>query len=320
VILLVSPAPPSSGHGNAVTATRWAEILRQLGHPVRVAQAYDGGEYQVLVALHARKSAAAILAFHAANPLAAIVIALTGTDLYPDLAAAGVDPSVLALATRLVVLQARALDQLDPAVRRRARVIVQSAPAIPRRPPRPDCFEVAYLAHLRGVKDPLRPAAAVRLLPAGSRVRVTHAGEAIDAKLGESAAAESATNPRYDWLGALRREAVVEILARSRLLLQTSRHEGGANVLSEALAAGMPIIASAIPGSTGLLGDDYPGLFPVGRTNALAAALEAAEEDRDGYYRILQARCEALRPMVDPARERQAWAGLLTELELSVSI
>jgi hypothetical protein len=51
VILLVSPAPPSSGHGNAVTATRWAEILRQLGHPVRVAQAYDGGEYQVLVAL-----------------------------------------------------------------------------------------------------------------------------------------------------------------------------------------------------------------------------------------------------------------------------
>src|SRR6266508_4407539 len=54
VILLVGPAPPSSTYGNAVTATRWAEILRQLGHPVRVAQSYDGGEYQVLVALHAR--------------------------------------------------------------------------------------------------------------------------------------------------------------------------------------------------------------------------------------------------------------------------
>ena len=318
MILLVGPAPPSSTYGNAVTATRWAEILRQLGHPVRVAQSYDGGEYQVLVALHARKSAPAIRAFHTANPLAAIVIALTGTDLYPDLTAAGVDPSVLALAARLVVLQPRALDQLDPAIRGRARVIVQSAPAISRCPPRPDCFEVAFLAHLRGVKDPLRPAAAVRLLAAGSRARVTHAGEPIDTKLGENAAAESATNPRYDWLGPLRREAVVEILARSRLLLLTSRHEGGANVLSEALAAGVPVIASAIPGSTGLLGDDYPGLFPVGRADALAAALEAAEQDRHGYYGTLLGRCQALRPMVDPARERQAWAGLLTELELPV--
>jgi putative glycosyltransferase (TIGR04348 family) len=315
VILLVSPVPPSSNYGNGVTAHRWAEILRQLGYPVRVAQSYDGGQYQMLVALHARKSAVAIRAFHAANPQEAIVIALTGTDLYPDLASAGVDPSVLALAARLIVLQPRAAEQLDPAMRQRARVIIQSAPAIARRPPRADCFEVAFLAHLRGVKDPLRPAAAVSLLPPSSRVRVTHAGEAIDATLGAHAAAESAANPRYDWLGPVPRADVVGILARSRLLLLTSRHEGGANALSEALAAGVPVIASAIPGSTGLLGEDYPGLFPVGRTDALAAALRSAERDRDGYYRTLRSRCEALRPTVDPARERQAWAGLLTELE-----
>src|SRR5262249_34052474 len=255
---------------------------------------------------------------HAANPHAAIVIALTGTDLYPDRASAGVDPSVLSLAARLVVLQPRAAEQLDPAMRRRARVIVQSVPAITRRPPRADCFEAAFLAHVRGVKDPLRPAAAVRLLPPGSRVPGTPAGGAIDAALGRQAAGESAANPRYDWLGPLPRDEVLAILARSRLLLLTSRHEGGANVLSEALAASVPIIASAIPGSTGLLGEDYPGLFPVRRTDRLAGALEAAEQDRDGYYRALRSRCEALRPMVDPARERQAWAGLLTELELPV--
>jgi putative glycosyltransferase (TIGR04348 family) len=315
VILLVSPAPPASTYGNGVTAHRWAEILRQLGYPVRVAQSYDGGAYDMLIALHARKSAPAIRAFHAANPHAAVVIALTGTDLYPDLASAGVDPAVLALAARLIVLQPRAAEQLDPAMRQRARVIVQSAPAIARRPPRAGCFEVAFLAHLRGVKDPLLPAAAVRLLPPGSRVRVTHAGEAIDPKLGAQAAAESAANPRYDWLGTLPRAEAVGILARSRLLLLTSRHEGGANVLSEALAAGVPVIASAIPGSIGVLGEGYPGLFPVGRSDALAAALAAAEQNRDGYYRTLCGHCEALRPTVDPAREHQAWAGLLTELE-----
>ena len=49
--------------------------------------------------------------------------------------------------------------------------------------------------------------------------------------------------------------------------------EGGANVVSEAIAVGVPVVGVAHPGSVGLLGEDYPGYFPVGDTEGLAALL-----------------------------------------------
>ncbi|HEU5160873.1 MAG TPA: selenoneine biosynthesis selenosugar synthase SenB [Streptosporangiaceae bacterium] len=317
MILVVTPAPVDSFTGNGVTARRWAGILRELGHQVELRNDYEGGDFTALLALHASKSAGSIRAFHADHPRAPIVIAMTGTDLYPDLAATGVDPGVLSLATRLVVLQPHGLTQLDPELARRTDVIMQSVPSIPPRPPRTDRFEVAFLAHLRPVKDPLRLAAAVRLLPADSRVHVLHVGAAHDRELAAAAAAESARNPRYDWLGPVPRATALATLAGSRLMALTSLHEGGANVISEALAARVPVIASAIPGSIGLLGDDYPGYFPAGDAAALAALLSAAERDRDGLYRALRERCLALRPLVDPARERRAFAELLRGLGLA---
>lgn len=320
MILLITPPASAAVHGNGVTAQRWAEILRGFGHEVRVADSYRPGDYRMLVALHARKSAAAIVAFRAEHPRAPVVLALTGTDLYPDLVSSAVDPGVLRIADRLIVLQPHALRQLDDALRSRARVIVQSMPAVPARPQRADVFEVAVLAHLRTVKDPLRAAEATRLLPPGSRILVSHVGAALDDELGGRAAREDAQNPRYDWLGELSRSAALDLLARSRLLVLTSRDEGGANVVSEALAAGVPVVSSAIPGSQGLLGDDYPGYFAVGDTAALADLLYAAETDAGGRYEELVRRCRALRPLVDPRHEQRAWAELLAELSLPITV
>ena len=59
----------------------------------------------------------------------------------------------------------------------------------------------------------------------------------------------------------------------------SSLMEGGANVVSEACVAGLPVIASDIPGNTGLLGQDYPGLFPAGDTAALAKLMARLESD-----------------------------------------
>lgn len=321
MILVVTPAQPFSDSGNGVTARRWAGILRGLGHRVVVSQRYQRGQHlaSALVALHAQKSADSIRAFRTDHPDAPIVLALTGTDLYPDLMTTGVDPAVLDLATRFVVLQPQALAQLDPARRDRARVIIQSVPAIPRQPYRLDRFEIAYMAHLRPVKDPLRLAAAVRLLPETSRITVSHAGAAYDDETAATATAESATNPRYEWLGPLPRSEALNLVARSRLLVLTSWHEGGANVISEALAAGTPVVSSAIPGSVGLLGADYPGYFQAGDAADLAAKLMVVETDQDSY-RDLHNRCVALRSLVDPAREREAWSSLLAELELPVPV
>lgn len=317
MILLVTPRAPAAVHGNGVTAQRWASILEELGYRVEVANGYAGGEYAALVALHAGKNAEAVRAFRAAHPRAPVLLALTGTDLYPDLATNGVDPGVLELADRIIVLQSHAPRQLDAHLREKTSVIVQSMPAIAPEPKRDDVFEVAFLAHLRTVKDPLRAAEATGLLPPESRVCVTHVGAALDPDLGERARALSAANPRYDWLGELPRDDTLAVLARSRLLVLTSRNEGGANVVSEALAAGVPVLSTAIPGSLGLLGEDYPGYFPVGDTSALADLLLAAERDRDGFYRDLVRRCERLRELVAPEREKNAWASLLADLAVA---
>jgi putative glycosyltransferase (TIGR04348 family) len=313
-LLLVTPAPPASHHGNRVTAERWRDQLVDLGHEVEVAEEFTDQDAEVLIALHARRSAAAVRRFRSARPDAKVVLALTGTDLYPDLATSGVERAVLEAADRLVVLQPLGVEQLPDDLRCRSRVIVQSATVVPGPPPPVDRWKVALLAHLRPVKDPLLAAAAVRQLPASSRTQVEHLGAALDPQLGEAAAAETETNPRYHWLGDRPHHEALRTLTGSHLLLVTSRHEGGANAVSEALAAQVPVVSTRIPGSVGLLGPDYPGYVPVGDATALAALLRALESDEGSRYTELCARCRELTPRFHPAREREAWAALVGEL------
>jgi glycosyltransferase involved in cell wall biosynthesis len=73
------------------------------------------------------------------------------------------------------------------------------------------------------------------------------------------------------------------------------------------------VISSHIDGSVGLLGEDYPGYFPTGDTEALAELLLRAETE-SGFYGELTRHCHRLKPLVDPARERQAWEDLLQEI------
>lgn len=314
-VCLVTPAAPGSYHGNRVTAQRWAGIITGLGHQVDVTQSYHGQAADLLVALHARKSADSVREFRATKTGRPVVLALTGTDLYPDLAASGVPDDVLDLADRFVVLQPLAVDQLPPRLRGRARVIYQSVtPPAAGRPRRRRTFDAVLLAHLRPVKDPLLAAAAARLLPDNSPVRIRHAGAVIDRDLAAEAERESRTNPRYEWLGEMPWPAAHRLLAASRLLLVTSRHEGGANVVSEALAVSVPVLGTRIPGTVGLLGPGYPGYFPAGGTAALAALLDRAQRDDGGLYGRLSRHCAALRPLTDPAREHESWRRLLAEL------
>lgn len=170
------------------------------------------------------------------------------------------------------------------------------------------------LGHLRPVKDPFRTAMAVRQLPPSSQIQVVHVGGALTDNMKIQADAETSTNPRYRWLGELPRWRALRILARSRLLVLTSQMEGGANAVSEAIACSVPIISSRISGSIGLLGEDYPGYFPVGETQALTELLMRVETDT-AFYNTLKAWCERLRPIVNPDRERQSWKRLLKDLQ-----
>lgn len=325
---IVTPAPPDSRYGNRITALRWAKILRRLGNRVSILEKYDGESYDLLVALHARKSHPSIIKFQRQNPDAPVIVALTGTDLYQDIRSNHLARESLEIATRIVVLQPRAIKELQPSLRKKTRVIYQSVEDRQRQARRVrnsakrtasktnvgsgGTFDVCVIGHLRAVKDPFRAAMATRLLPDASRIRVLQVGGAMTAGMAARARKEMKANKRYQWLGEQPRSRVHRILSKTALCVLSSRMEGGANVLSEAIAASVPILASRIDGNIGILGADYPGYFAVGDTKQLARLLTRAETS-SRYLAELKAWGKSLAHLADPEREERAWFALINE-------
>jgi putative glycosyltransferase (TIGR04348 family) len=328
-ITIVTPAPPDSRYGNRITAVRWATILRGLGNRVSILQTYDSKPYDILVALHARRSHASIIDFRRDNPSAPIIVALTGTDLYRDIRRNRRAQESLDISNRIVVLQPKAIEELRPSWRRKTRVIYQSvedkqAPMVARSSSAKTGtskeaaqtngnFDVCVIGHLRDVKDPFRTAMAARSLPDSSRIRVLQIGGAMTDAMAKRAHREMDTNERYRWLDEQPQSRVRSILSRSSLCVLSSRIEGGANVLSEAIAATVPILASRVDGNVGVLGKDYPGYFEVGNTKQLARLLTRAETSTE-YLAKLKAATKGLAVLVDPSQEEQAWSDLIGEL------
>ncbi len=314
-IVLITPEGPTSRTGNRVAAARWARILRQLGHRVRVAAVYDGGTADAMVAVHAWRSAGAVECFKAAFPERPVILQLSGTDIYQFIETDPV-PTLRAmeLADRLVALNDLVWRAVPKHLRGRLVVVHQSATPLPwpRRPSRA-AVVVSVIGHLRDVKDPLRAAEAVRLLPAASRVRIEQVGRAYTPEWAHRARAEMARNPRYAWRDDVPAGAVRRLLARSHAMVISSLSEGGANVVSEAIVAGVPVLASHVDGNVGLLGADYPGYFPVGDSAALARLLGRLEHEPRFVARLVKALARRT-PLFRPARETAAWRRLLAAL------
>jgi glycosyltransferase involved in cell wall biosynthesis len=123
-----------------------------------------------------------------------------------------------------------------------------------------------------------------------------------------------AREPRYRWMGDVPHAEAQRRMARSHVMVISSRMEGGANVVSEALAAGVPVIASRVPGNVGMLGRDYAGYFVVENEQSLARLLWRAESDT-AFYRRLKRQCAARRTLVTPQREARSLKRLLNELD-----
>ena len=262
-MVIVSPALAAANNGNWHTAARWARQLR--GHcRTEILARWQGQPHELLIALHARRSAASIAA--QARALASIprIVVLTGTDLYRDIRIDTDARRSLELATRLVVLQQCGLDELTPEQRARAAVIVQSASPLQPLVKTSSRLLAVMVGHLRDEKDPLAFMRAARRLSHRTDIRFEHIGDALDAALGDAARATMRDAPNYVWRGGLSRPATRQRMRRAHVLVHASKMEGGAQAIIEAVQAGTPVIASRIAGNIGLLGRDWPALFEVG--------------------------------------------------------
>ena len=324
-IVIVSPALADANNGNWQTARRWQQMLRPVANVRIVRQWPDSQDAQAaeatpqdacMLALHALKSAPSIHAWSKAHPGKGLAVVLTGTDLYRDIATQVQAQESLALAQRLVVLQERGVDNLPANLRTKATVIFQSTSKRATLPKTTAHLRAVMVGHLRSEKSPETLFAAAQLLRTDEGIYIDHIGQALDASLGEQAQATALACPHYRWLGSQPHEATRRRIQRAHLLVHTSRMEGGAHVVMEAVRSGTPVLASRVAGNVGMLGAGYAGYFEWGDAAGLAQLLRRCRNaPSDPLLAQLQAQCAQRAPLFAPQHEQAALQQLFQALQ-----
>lgn len=313
----MTPAPAGSLHGNRITALRWQGFLEELGYSVEVTESWSGGNVALLIALHAYRSHQSIVEFKKQYPSRPLVLILTGTDIYRDIDNHSEVIQSMEMADKLIVLQSSAINSIPAHLRHKVQVIYQSVEIDIESEngdsATKDDFLVSVIGHLREEKDPFCIVRSLPLLPADSKITAQHLGQAMSPQMKDQATNFNATIDRYQWIGEVSHADALKTLSQSRLMVISSRMEGGAHVVSEAIALGIPVIASDIPGNRGLLGEDYPAYYPVADENALATLLYRTEK-MPAFYASLQKSIDLRGELITPAREKQSIHALVSAI------
>ena len=312
VVCLVTPALAAANNGNWQTAQRWARMLAG-DYEVRLMQQWDRSSADVMLALHARRSAPSIAAWAEQSPRRPLALVLTGTDLYRDIAVDAAALHSLALADRLVVLHEGAPADVPAEYRSKCVVCFQSTGLRQQLPKTALHLRSLMVGHLREEKSPSTYFEAARLLAARDDIRLDHIGAPLDSVLGEEARALAAALPHYRWLGALPHRATLAHIQRAHVLVHASTMEGGAHVVMEAVRSATPVLASLIAGNVGMLGAGYPGYFEPGDAAGLCKLLARCRDD-EAMLSALRAQCAARAPLFEPARERATLRRLIADL------
>ncbi len=308
----MTPALASANNGNWQTASRWARWLAA-HYRVRLVERWEGSAEDVMIALHARRSAPSIQAWCAQLVRRPLLLVLTGTDLYRDITSDAAAQRSLALADRLLVLQDLGPNALPAEHRHKAVVSVQSCTAWqPHEKTRRHLRAIA-VGHLRDEKSPETYFEAARLLAHRHDILLDHIGAPLDEALARQARETMAAQPRYRWLGALPHAATRARIQRAHLLVHMSRMEGGAHVVMEALRSGTPVIASRVDGNVGMLGECYRGYFDWGDAQGLATLIASLRDDPAMLCAL--ARQGAVRaPLFDPVQEQRRLLDIVSSL------
>jgi putative glycosyltransferase (TIGR04348 family) len=312
-ITIVTPALAAANNGNWQTARRWARMLSR-DYRTQIVTHWNGRPADLMIALHARRSAESIAAWAGQLVRAPLVVTLTGTDLYRDIATDPQAQRSLQLADRLIVLQELAPRTLPAALREKAVVVFQSGARRQLLPKTGRHLRALMVGHLRSEKSPETWFKAARILAEREDILLDHIGAPLDESLAEAARATAADCPRYRWLGALSHAQTLKRIQRAHVLVHASRLEGGAHVVLEAVRSGTPVLASRIDGNVGMLGADYQGYFRWGNAAQLAALLVQCRDGMaasdGGLLGRLAGQCAARSPLFEPERE----AALLRDL------
>lgn len=292
---------------------RWQGFLEGLGLGVQVTESWSGKDIDLLIALHAYRSHVSIMQFRSKYPHRPIILILTGTDLYRDMANHSEVLRSMEVADALVVLQSSALESIPPSLQNKAQVIYQSVTVDVPAGVKGFGFQVIVIGHLREEKDPFCTARSLALVPSDSQMHVLHLGKAMNAQMESTARDYSEQQQRYQWIGEVSHSDALKVLSQSHLMVISSRMEGGAHAVSEAIALGIPVVASDIPGNRGLLGEDYPGYYRFGDEAALANLLYRAESVPD-FYASLKQHIDARKSLISPERERQSIQEMVSRL------
>lgn len=311
-IILVSPAAVQSSNGNYTTAIRWKKILQTLGHHVYLTQTYDKRRCDMMIALHAWRSAKAIQSFKSHFPDKPLIVALTGTDAYRFIHTHAEETlKSIELSDYLVGLHELIANAIPQQFHHKLNVIFQASTLKPSRNKKiKNHFNICIAGHLRDEKDPLRTAYAVRSLPTSSKIYAAHYGKAHDREWERQARLENAKNRRYCWQGEISQSLLRVKFSQAKLMVLSSRMEGGANIISEAIMLGLPVIASDIEGSIGLLGKNYAGYFEVENTLHLKNILLHCERNKD-FLHLLKYQCQTRRKLFTQQKELSNWQQLL---------
>jgi len=305
------PSSVAENSGNRVTASRWARLLEELGHEVLLSNDYIDEQLDIAVRLHVFKTAEIEKRIRSRSPNTKIAVALTGTDIRGATELKIKAFETLESADAIICLNSNTHSNLPKEIKDRAFFVPQSAAVASKpAPSNSDEFCVLVAGHLRHEKDPLRTALASQLLPKSSRIVVKHFGRALDDSLGQQAFEETKSNPRYEWFAEVSHERLLEELAAADLVVHSSRIDEGPSLVSEAIAAGRPLLISNIPGLVSVLGDEYPGIFEVEDTKKLASLLVKAEEDRP-WLRSLRTHILKLQESLSQEAEKSAWQNVL---------
>lgn len=318
-VVIVSPALADANNGNWQTARRWQRMLAPC-YSVRIVKHWpDASAHQdsIMLALHARRSAASIAAWFETRGKQGLAVVLTGTDLYRDIRQDAAARTSLQLARALILLQERGPLALPEELRQKVSVIHASAPARRILPKSRRLLRAVMVGHLREEKSPDTLFAAMPLLARHPDIRIDHIGAALDSKWEAAALDTMAAYPNYRWLGALPYQTTRNRIQRAHVLIHCSQMEGGAHVIMEAVTSGTPVLASRIDGNVGMLGESYPGYFPWGDARALAdllLACRATQHESKGLLSRLFGQASARAPLFAPETERAALRRLVNAL------